>query len=153
MGMHEGLEWPPLAGRSRQHADLLQLTRDVGDRPVFDDLAVTNSVNHNAFGLDLFVRGGDAEELSCVDAAAEDLADDEIILGNLHPDLVTPGSRYPEDLCRLLHSLTIQANAGNRRIVRDEILRDVLVKDRPVARLVGVDRLDVAPDQFLVSIG
>src|SRR4051794_29955839 len=36
------------------------------------------------------------------------------------------------------------------RIVRNEVLRDVLVEDAPVARLVLVARLDVAADQILV---
>jgi len=65
-----------LAGRPRQHADLLQHPRDVGDRPVFDDPAVANAVDRDAFGLDLLVRRGDAQEFSRVDAAAEDLTDD-----------------------------------------------------------------------------
>jgi hypothetical protein len=37
-------------------------------------------------------------------------------------------------------------------IVRDEILGDVFVEDAPVARLVVVDRLDVAADQVLVLL-
>jgi len=36
--------------------------------------------------------------------------------------------------------------------VRDEVFGDELVEDAPVARLVVVDRLDVAADQLLVLL-
>src|SRR5438876_5880616 len=111
-----------LAVRPGQRADLLQHTRDVGHRPVFDDLAVADAVDRDAFGLDLPVRRGDAEEFSCVHTAADDVADDEISLRDLQPDLMTPGSSDPKDLCRLLHSLTVQADARDRRIVGDEVV-------------------------------
>jgi len=85
-------------------------------------------------------------------ASPDDAADDEIPFGHLHPNLVAPGSRDTKDLRRLLHPVTIQTDARNRGIVRDEILRDVLVKDGPVAGVVVVDRLDVAPDEVLVLV-
>ena len=119
---------------------------------VFDDLAVADAVDRDAFGLDLSVRRRDAKEFSRVHATAENLAHDEITFRDLHPDLMNPGSGNPKDLCRLLHSLTVEADSGNRRIVRDEVLCDVLVKDAPIARLVVIDRLDVAPNQFLVPV-
>ena len=125
--------------RRGQHADLLQHTRDVGVGPVFDDLAVADAVDRDAFGLDLSVRRGDAKEFSRVHATAENLADDEITFRDLHPDLMNPGSGNPKDLRRLLHSLTVEADSGNRRIVRDEVLCDVLVKDAPVARVIVLD--------------
>src|SRR5204863_558282 len=37
-------------------------------------------------------------------------------------------------------------------MVRYEILRDVLIKHAPVARVVVVDRLDVAPNEVLVLL-
>src|SRR5256885_791756 len=78
-------------------------------------------------------------------AAAQDVAHHEIVLRDLHSDLVTARRRDAKDLCCLLDSLAVKADAGDRRIVRDEVLRDVLVEDAPVTRLVVVDRLDIAP--------
>ena len=83
----------------------------------------------------------------------DDLADNEVALGHLHPDLVTPRCGYTKDLCCLLHSFAIQADARNRRIVRDEILGDVLVEDAPVAGVVVVDRLDIAANEIFVLLG
>jgi hypothetical protein len=57
-----------------------------------------------------------------------------------------------KDLGRLFHPFTIQTDAGERRIVRHEVLRYVVVENAPVARVVVVDRLDVAPDEFLVLL-
>jgi hypothetical protein len=39
-----------------------------------------------------------------------------------------------------------------QKIARDEVLSNVLVEDAPIARLVLVDRLDVAADQGLVLL-
>src|SRR5712691_872405 len=110
-------------------------------------------MNRDPFGLDFLVRRGNPEEFACVHTTTYDLADNQVALRDLHPDVVTARSCDTKDLCRLFHSLTIQADAGNRRIVRNEILRDVLVEDAPVARLVVVDRLDVAANQVLVLLG
>ena len=91
-------------------------------------------------------RGRAARNWAAFDAILDALRD-------LQPDLVPSWSRDTEDLRRLLHPLTVQADAGDRRIVRDEIVRDVLVKDPPIARLVIVDRPNVAPDQVLGLLG
>jgi hypothetical protein len=40
------------AVRTRQRAHLLEDTRDIADRPVFDDLAVADPVDRDTFGLD-----------------------------------------------------------------------------------------------------
>ena len=87
-----------------------------------------------------------------MDALAHDVADHEIVLGNLHPDLVSPRSSHPKYLCRLLHPIAVQAHPWNRSVVRDEILRDEPIQHAPIARLVGVDRLDIASDQVLVLL-
>ena len=52
----------------------------------------------------------------------------------------------------LLGPLAVETDARGKRIVRDEILRDVLVKDPRAARLILVNRRDVAPDQVLVLL-
>ena len=122
--------------------------RDVYDRPVLNDLAVTDAVDRNPVGLDFPVRPGDSEELSLVHASPQDVAYDEIALRHLHQDLVASRSCDTKDLRGLLHPVTIQADARNRGIVRYETLRDVLVENAPVAGVVVVDRFDVAPDQI-----
>jgi hypothetical protein len=86
-------------------------------------------------------------------ASAHDVADDQIALRHLHPDLVTSRKCDAKDLGRLLHPVTIQADAGSWGVVRYEILRDVLVENAPVARVVVVDRFDVAPDEVLALLG
>ena len=106
----------------------------------------------DALGLDRLVRGGDPEQLARVHTASDDVADDEVVLGHLKRDLVPAGRREAEDLRGLLHPLAVEAHAGDRRVVRDEVFRDVLVEDAPVARVVVVDRLDVASNQALVLL-
>jgi hypothetical protein len=87
-----------------------------------------------AIGFDFLIRRGDSEQLSRVHATGHNVADDEIALGDLGPDLVAcPWSRDTKYLCPLLHSLTVEADAGIQEVVRDEVLRDVFVKDGPVA--------------------
>src|SRR4029453_6994331 len=79
-----------------------------------------------------------------------DMARDEVSLRDLNRDLVAAGTRDAKDLRRLLHSLAVKAHAGQRGIVRDEVLGDVVVKDAPIARPVVIDHLNVASDQILV---
>ena len=81
---------------------------------------------------------------------ADDMANNEVLLCDLHPDLVTPWSRDTKVLCRLFHPFTVQADARKWRVVRDGIFRYVLVKNAPIACLIVVDRLDVTLDQALV---
>jgi len=67
----------------RQHTDLCQNASDVADRPILDDLAVSDAVDGYAFGFDVVVSCRDAEELSGMDALAKDEADDEVSLRDL----------------------------------------------------------------------
>src|SRR5438128_2018794 len=68
------------------HTVLLQCARDVGDRPVFDDLPLANAVDHDSRGFDLLVRRGDSEQFALVHVVADDVADDEV-------DTLTTGAR------------------------------------------------------------
>jgi hypothetical protein len=49
-----------LGGRPWQRAHLLQYTGDVADRPVLNDLAVADAMDHDAFGLDLPISRWDS---------------------------------------------------------------------------------------------
>ena len=142
-----------LSRRTRERAHLLEHTGHVGDRPVLGDLPVPDPVDGKALGLDLVSRSRDAEQLAGVCALAEDVADDEVALGDLHPDLVPAWRRLAEHLGSLLDPVTVGRAARKRRIVDDDVLGDVLVDHAPVARVVVVDRLDVAADKLLVRIG
>lgn len=53
------VEWL-LGRRPWQGAYLLRFARDVGDRPVFDDLCVADAMDRDPFGLDIPVRRGDS---------------------------------------------------------------------------------------------
>jgi hypothetical protein len=110
-------------------------------------------VDDDAVHLDLLVGRRDPHQLAGVDAAARDEADDEVALGDLERNLVRSRRRDAEDLRRLLQPLAVEADAGERRVVRDEVLGDELVDDAPVAAVVVVDGLDVAADQRLVLFG
>ena len=80
-------------------------------------------MDRNAFNLDVVVGRGDAKQLPSVDAAAHDMTHDEIVFGDLHPDLVAPRSSDPEDLGGLLHSFTVQRHTRNGRVVRNKVFR------------------------------
>jgi hypothetical protein len=87
-----------------------------------------------------------------VHASAHDVADDEVALGQLHPDLVAGTRRCDaEDFRPVFHPFTVQADASSQGIMHYDVLRDVAVKDAPVARVVVVDRLDGAPMRSLFS--
>jgi hypothetical protein len=81
------------------------------------------------------------------------VTNDEIALGDLHPDLVPAGGRLAEHLGRLLDPVAVRRAARQRRVVDDDVLGDVLVDHAPVVRVVVVDRLDLAADQLLVRFG
>ena len=144
--------WNSDTTRPGQDSNLLQYSRHVDYRPVLDDLAVADAVDGDPVGLDLLVRRRDPEQLARVHADADNVADDEVAFRDLHLDLVPPRSRHAEDLRRLLHPVPVEADTRDRRVVRDEVFGDELVEDAPVARLVVVDRLDVAADQLLVLL-
>lgn len=94
-------------------------------------------MDHDAFGFNFLVRRGDSKQLSCVQAAAHDLADHELALRDLHPNLVARAqSRDTKEFGAPLQSLTVEADAGMQRIVRDAALSNVVVEDAPIARLV-----------------
>src|SRR5205823_14690715 len=88
---------------ARQCTDLLQDACDVHYRPILNDLAVTDAVDRDPFGLDLPVRRRNSEKFTLVNASAHDVADDEIALRHLHGDFVASRGSHTEDLRRLLH--------------------------------------------------
>jgi hypothetical protein len=57
MALFGATRFERLAGRPGEYAHLLQHPCDVYHRPVFNDLAVADTVNRNAFGLDTGARG------------------------------------------------------------------------------------------------
>jgi hypothetical protein len=87
-----------------------------------------------------------------VDALSHDEADDEVALGDLQRNLVPARRGLPEDLGGLLDPVAVGGDPRQLRIVDDDVLGDELVEDAPVARVVAVDRLDVATDQRLVFL-
>ena len=109
-------------------------------------------MNHDSRGLDVLLRRRDPEQFALVLATTDDVADDQIVLGDLEGNLV-PSLRCREtkELGCLFHSLSVEADSRMEGIVRDEVLRYVLVEDAPVARAVLVDCLDIAPDRLLFS--
>src|SRR5688500_15344841 len=68
------------AVRPRYRPHLLEDTRDVSDRPVFDDLAIADAMDGDTLGFDVLVRRRDPEELPRVYAPAHDVAHNEVIL-------------------------------------------------------------------------
>src|SRR5438067_13900928 len=85
-------------------------------------------------------------------SSPDDTADNEITFRDLHRHLMRARRRDTKGLCRLLQSVPVEADAWDRRIVRDEVLSDEVVDHAPVAAVVGVDGLDEATDQRLVLL-
>jgi hypothetical protein len=99
-----------------------------------------------------FPRCRDAEQLSGVDTTADDRAHYEVAFRHLQRDLVPARRRLPERLSGLLDPFPVGREAGQLRVVHDHVLGDELVQDAPVARVVAVERIDVAADQRLVLL-
>jgi hypothetical protein len=101
--------------RRSEEANALRGSCQVCECPaaaVFDDLSVADAVVRDAVGLDLVLVAGDAEQFARVHPAADDAADDEVILGDLEWDLVLPRCRKPEDFRRLLQPVAVEATPG-----------------------------------------
>jgi hypothetical protein len=94
----------------------LEHARNIRDRPVLDDLAVPNPVDRKTLSLDLVPGRRDPEQVARVHAFAKDVTDDEIALGDLHPDLVPAGGRLTEHLGRLLDPVAVRRAARKRRV-------------------------------------
>src|SRR5438105_413287 len=77
--------WP------RQRAYLHEDSRNVGYRPVLDDLAVANAVDRNTFGFYFFIGGRDTHEFAGMQAATPNMTYDKVVFGNLKGYLM--GSR------------------------------------------------------------
>jgi hypothetical protein len=107
-------------------------------------------VNHDSLRFDGSVRRGNSKQFAGVHAFPRDVTDDEVAFRHLQSDLVPSRRRQTEHLSRRFHPVTIERHTWKRRRVRDEILRDELVEDAPVAVGVRIDGFDVSANQRLV---